>query len=230
MVETHDESPLAAALLNAIRQPDTTVVVCDPVWTPERAEQFIQEISESGRRLLCAAADGNGRVDAEKFREHHGERALYGPSAVLTKTVNRGIREGWLPEGAELPLSSTFDGRSSWSKTDGYRLPAHLAAIFRDAFDRVYPAGAESLEGVIDHLAEVYEQAGREPVRARAGRSLPRSPCRRTHRVGPGTRPRREGDERMTRQTGEPLDRMRLNPTYESARWFVSGADCQPRD
>jgi hypothetical protein len=161
-LEADDESPLAAALLEAARHPDTTVTVGDPVWTPERADRFVTEVSMPGRRLLRAAAEGSGRVDGEKFREQHGERALHGPSAAITKTVNRGIREGWLPEGAELPLSSTYDGRSSWSKTDGYRLPAHLADIFRDAFTRVYPAGAESLNDVREHLADIYEQGGRD--------------------------------------------------------------------
>jgi hypothetical protein len=167
ILEADDESPLAAALIDAARLPGTAVTVGDPVWTPERADRFVNEVSTPGRRLLRAAAEGNGRVDGERFRERFGERALHGPSAAITKAVNRGIREGWLPEGAELPLTSTYDGRSSWSKTDGYRLPAHLAAIFRDAFDRVSPVRAAPLADVIDHLADIYEQGGRDPEYAR---------------------------------------------------------------
>lgn len=166
ILETDDEGPLAAALLEAARQSGTTVTIGDPVWTPERAEQFVQEVSPNGRRLLRAAAEGNGRVDGEKFRAQYGEDALYGPSAAITKAVTRGIRDGWLPEGAELPLNSTYDGRGSWSKTDGYRMPPHLAAIFREAFARVYPA-TEVPEDALTHLAEIYEQAGREPEHAR---------------------------------------------------------------
>lgn len=167
ILETDDDGPLAEALLSAARRPGANVTVGDPVWTPERAEQFVQEVSPKGRRLLRAAAEGNGRVDGEKFRAQYGDTALHGPSAAITKAVTRGIRDGWLPEGAELPLTSTYDGRSSWSKTDGYRLPPHLAAIFREAFARVYPTSAEVPEDALTHLAEIYEMAGREPEYAR---------------------------------------------------------------
>jgi hypothetical protein len=167
ILETEDEGPLAEALLSAVRHSGANVAVGDPIWTPERAEQFVQEVSPKGRRLLRAAAEGNGRVDGEKFRAQYGEDALHGPSAAITKAVTRGIRDGWLPEGAELPLNSTYDGRGSWSKTDGYRMPQHLAGIFREAFARVYPTSAEVPEDALKHLAEIYEMAGREPDYAR---------------------------------------------------------------
>ncbi|MCF3142195.1 hypothetical protein [Streptomyces platensis] len=142
------------------------VAVGDPVWTPERADQFVREVSPKGRRLLHAVAEGEGRVDCEKFREQYGESALHGPSAAITKAVNRGIREGWLPEGTELPLTSTYDGRSSWSKTDGYRLPRHLAVIFCDAFRRIYPAPGNP-QVVKDHLTALYVELGHHEQAAR---------------------------------------------------------------
>ncbi|MFJ8018720.1 hypothetical protein [Streptomyces sp. NPDC096311] len=167
ILETDDDGPLAEALLDAARRPGAAVTVGDPIWTPERADQFVREVSPNGRRLLRAVAEGYGWADGEEFRAKHGDDALRGPSAAITKAVTRGIRDGWLPEDTELPFTSSYDGRSSWQKTGGYRLPPHLAAVFRDAFARVYPASADVPTAILDHLAEIYEQAGREPELAR---------------------------------------------------------------
>ncbi|MFB6629990.1 hypothetical protein ACFCWY_08850 [Streptomyces sp. NPDC056362] len=156
-----DDEALNAALLEAARRSGTTVMVGDDTWTPERADQFVRTIHGRGKDLLRAVAEGGGWVDGKEYRERHGENALRGPTASITKTVTKGIKEGWLPKGAVLPLKSTYDGRSSWSKTDGYELPQHLAAIFRAAFERVYPARRGNPEEVIAHLTLLYEEMGR---------------------------------------------------------------------
>ncbi|MER5737334.1 hypothetical protein ABT117_16870 [Streptomyces sp. NPDC002262] len=162
VLETDDnDEELNAALLEAARRAGTTVVVGDDTWTPDRADRFVREVKGRGRQLLRALAEGDGWVDGEEYRQKYGENALRGPTASITKSVTKGIKEKWLPEGATLPVTSTYDGRSSWSKTDGYRLPPHLAAIFRDAFARVYPVQRGNPQQVLDHLALLYEELGR---------------------------------------------------------------------
>jgi hypothetical protein len=168
VLETNDnDEELNAALIEAARRPGTTVAVGDDTWTPERAEQFVRAVHPRGRTLLRAVAEGGGWVDGEAYRKKHGENALMGPTGSITKAVKKGIKEGWLPEGTTLPLTSTYDGRSSWSKTDGYRLPPHLAAIFCDAFARVYPARPGNPQEVLDHLVLLYEEMGRPTHLAR---------------------------------------------------------------
>lgn len=162
ILDTGDDDETAyAALLDLARRPGTAVVVGDDTWTPDRADRFVREVQPRGRQLLRTAAEGNGWVDGEAYRQKYGEHALKGPTAAITKAVNRGIEAKWLPEGTTLPLTSTYDGRSSWSKTDGYRLPPHLAAIFRDAFARVFPAPRGNPQSVLDHLTLLYEEMGR---------------------------------------------------------------------
>ncbi|NML55136.1 hypothetical protein HHL19_35590 [Streptomyces sp. R302] len=162
-----DDNELNTALLEAACRPGTTVLVGDDTWTPERADRFVREVKGRGRQLLRAVAEGGGWLDGEKYRQKYGENALLGPTSSITKTVTKGIKEKWLPEGAVLPLTSTYDGRSSWSKTDGYRLPPHLAVIFRNAFARVYPARRGNPQAVIKHLVELYEEMGHSTRDAR---------------------------------------------------------------
>ncbi|GGU44565.1 hypothetical protein [Streptomyces violascens] len=172
IIETEDEDgEFATGLLDLARQRQATVTVGDAVWTPERVEHLIREVAPRGRQLLRAVAEGDGWVDGEQYRAAYGDAALRGPSAAITKAVTRGIRDGWLPVGAELPFTSTYDGRSSWQKTGGYRLPRHLAAVFREAFARVFPTSSHPPQAAIDHLSELYEQVGRSPelARERAG-------------------------------------------------------------
>ncbi|MEU3499494.1 hypothetical protein ABZ726_01570 [Streptomyces hundungensis] len=165
--ETGDDDELNGKLLDLVSAHTETVTVADAVWTPDRADQLLTEINGRARTLLRAITEGEGWVDGEEFRKKYGDNAVQGPTTSITTAVKRGIREGWLPEDAELPLESTYDGRSSWQKTGGYRLPRHLAGIFRDAFARVYPAVPPHPDTVMDHLAELYEWAGREPELAR---------------------------------------------------------------
>ncbi|MFF5447136.1 hypothetical protein [Streptomyces sp. NPDC012888] len=60
-----------------------------------------------------------------------------------------------------------YDGRSSWFKTGGYRLPRHLAAFFREAFSRVYPVRPGDPQAAVGHLAALYEELGHSTARAR---------------------------------------------------------------
>ncbi|MFG2774728.1 hypothetical protein [Streptomyces sp. NPDC048350] len=187
VLETDDgDEELNAALIAAARRPGTIVAVGDDTWTPDRADEFVRAVHGRGRELLRAVAEGDGWVDGEAYRAKHGENALLGPTASITKAVTKGIREGWLPEGTVLPLTSTYDGRSSWSKTDGYRLPPHLAAIFRDSFDRVYPARRGNPQELIDHLTLLYEEMGRGGKRARVRRAVPSGARRESRRLAGG--------------------------------------------
>ncbi|WP_331721192.1 hypothetical protein [Streptomyces sp. NBC_00454] len=142
-------------------------------WTSEQAEEVLRKLNGRATDLLRAVADGDGWVDGAHYRATHGETALHGPTAALTKAIKRAIKAGILPEGTANPLTSTYDGHSSWQKTGGYRMDKPTAAAFRAAFTRIDghrtgaaagPASAKTT--ALGELAAVFVEQGHPEHRA----------------------------------------------------------------
>ncbi|MFH8786971.1 hypothetical protein [Streptomyces roseoverticillatus] len=104
-------------------------------WTINHAKELIHELNSHAKLLLRACADGEGWVSGGEFREQHGDRALYGPTAAITKAVKRCIRNGKLPEGFTSPINPTYNpDNPSWQKTGGYTMTKSDAKAFAEAF------------------------------------------------------------------------------------------------
>lgn len=109
----------------------------DTKWTAERAYRLLRMSNARATTLLLAAVDGNGWVDGADFRAKHGENALHGPTAAISKAITRGSREGHWSANIPHPLSPTPPHPTKgWSKTGGYfleesHLPAFQAAVAR---------------------------------------------------------------------------------------------------
>ncbi|MFD9722602.1 hypothetical protein [Streptomyces sp. NPDC059072] len=136
-------------------------------WTCEQAEEVLRKLNGRATALVRAVADGDGWVDGAQYRATHGETALHGPTAAFTKAIKRAVKAGILPEGTTNPLTSTYDGHSSWQKTGGYRMDRAVAATFRTAFARLdqqgIPRPRPAATTALSRLSELYSEAGNHP-------------------------------------------------------------------
>lgn len=115
------------------------VASVDVSWSVERATEFLRALKPDARlfaRLVVEAPAG--RLSAETLRGHF-DRGLRGPTVSLAKALSRGIREGWLPQGIEPPVTVVYGGpeTESWRRADSYRLTDENVAVFREAFTRL---------------------------------------------------------------------------------------------
>ncbi|MFI6653279.1 hypothetical protein ACIBI8_37525 [Streptomyces sp. NPDC050529] len=104
-------------------------VETDTTWTKERASRYYLALPARAQRIVKEAADRDGYVGADDLRDTE-ETSLRGHSAALKRILDRGVREGWWPDGMEPPIQAQGPG---FGKVVGYRMPDGLTAVFRTA-------------------------------------------------------------------------------------------------
>ncbi|MFJ9434566.1 hypothetical protein ACIRQY_33615 [Streptomyces sp. NPDC101490] len=126
-------------LLAAQHQAELSVIATDTTWTTERAERYFRSLTSGARtfaRLVVVEGDESGCLEADRLRDALGK--LNGPSNALKRGVDRGVREGWLPEGIEQPVTAIADrDNPSWHKTIAYQISTENRPAFRAALNRI---------------------------------------------------------------------------------------------
>ncbi|MFC5170627.1 hypothetical protein [Streptomyces mutomycini] len=103
----------------------------DTTWDRERARRYYLALPTRAQRILKEAAKRDGYVSADDLRDNE-DSSLRGHSAALKRILDRGIREGWWPDGMEAPIQAQGPG---FGKVVGYRMPDHLISVFRMAIN-----------------------------------------------------------------------------------------------
>lgn len=106
-----------------------TDVQSDATWTRERARRYYLALPARAQRIVKEAATRDGYVSADDLRDSE-DSSLRGHSAAIKRLLERGVREGWWPDGMELPIQPQGPG---FGKVVGYRMPDQLTSVFRMA-------------------------------------------------------------------------------------------------
>lgn len=101
----------------------------DTKWTEERATRYYRELPARARDIVRLAAIQDGLVEADELRKD-GDDSLRGVSGPLKRTLDRGVRQGWWPEGMTPPIEPQGPG---FGKVKGYLMPLELVDIFSAA-------------------------------------------------------------------------------------------------
>ncbi|WP_051815124.1 hypothetical protein [Streptomyces violaceoruber] len=119
--------------LAAAHDAELTVATVDTSWTVERATRYLRSLTASARRFAeMVVVDGNGYLDADQLRAAVGK--LNGPTVALSRTIPRGVREGWWPEGTKAPITPVYDpDNPSWHKNIAYEMTSENVPVFRSA-------------------------------------------------------------------------------------------------
>jgi hypothetical protein len=108
-------------------------VAVDAVWTVERATRYYRELPARARDIVRLAAAQDGLVEADELRTN-GDGSLRGHSGALKRTLERGVRQGWWPDGMKPPIEPQGPG---FGKVKGYLMPTELVDIFSAAADNI---------------------------------------------------------------------------------------------
>lgn len=98
-------------------------VEVDSEWTAERATRYYRELPAGAAEIIRTAAINGGFVSDEELREGKEDAGLRGVSGPLKRTLDRGIREGWLPAGIKPPVVAHGPG---FGKVKGYEIAEGL--------------------------------------------------------------------------------------------------------
>ncbi|MFJ6792050.1 hypothetical protein [Streptomyces angustmyceticus] len=108
-------------------------VEVDATWTIERAARYYRELPTRARDIVRLAAVQDGLVEASELRTN-GDASLRGHSGALKRVLERGVRQGWWPDGMTPPIEPQGPG---FGKVKGYLMPLHLVDIFSTAIDNI---------------------------------------------------------------------------------------------
>ncbi|WP_369199070.1 hypothetical protein [Streptomyces djakartensis] len=103
----------------------------DTAWTVERALQYYRSLPARARNIVLQAVNHDGFVSDEELRISGG--SLRGHSGALKRILERGVREGWWPDGMQAPIRAQGPG---FGKVQGYRMSDDLLLTFLTAIDR----------------------------------------------------------------------------------------------
>lgn len=117
--------------LLALLQEHSAQVEVDTAWTVERALQYYRTLPPRARDIVLRAVSNDGFVSDEELRTDGG--SLRGHSGALKRILERGVREGWWPDGMLAPIQAQGPG---FGKVQGYRMPDDLVQTFFTAIDR----------------------------------------------------------------------------------------------
>jgi hypothetical protein len=101
----------------------------DTEWSVERAARFYEALPGRARRIVQGVVAGGGFVSADVLRSSPGA-SLRGHAGALKKTLERGARLGWWPDGLRAPVAPVGPG---FGKVAGYRMPDDLLEVFSAA-------------------------------------------------------------------------------------------------
>lgn len=119
--------------LAAAHHAELTVAAVDTSWTVERATRYLRSLTAGARRFAeMVVVDGDGYIEADQLRAAVGK--LNGPTVALSRTIPRGVREGWWPEGIKAPIAPVYDpDNPSWHKNIAYEMSSENVPVFRSA-------------------------------------------------------------------------------------------------
>ena len=102
----------------------------DTTWTRERARAYFLALPARAQRIIKETATREGGfVSAADLRDNE-DSSLRGHAAPLKRILDKGVREGWWPDGMEQPIQAQGPG---FGKVVGYLMPEHLQSVFRMA-------------------------------------------------------------------------------------------------
>lgn len=117
-------------LLTLLREHAAQVEI-DTAWTVERALQYYRTLPNRARDIVQGAVEGDGFVSDDDLRTDGS--SLRGHSGALKRILERGVREGWWPDGMQAPIQPQGPG---FGKVKGYRMPDDLVQTFFTAIER----------------------------------------------------------------------------------------------
>ncbi|MFD8088590.1 hypothetical protein [Streptomyces malaysiensis] len=133
VVTVEDPEPGFLDKLMALLAEHAAQVEVDTEWTVDRAKQYYASLPARAQRIVREAATRDGYVPADELRDDEGS-SLRGHSAALKRGLERGVRQGWWPDGMEPPIVATGPG---FGKVVGYRMPGHLVGPFFTAIKEI---------------------------------------------------------------------------------------------
>ncbi|MFJ4806977.1 hypothetical protein [Streptomyces murinus] len=117
--------------LLALLQEHASQVEVDTTWSVERAQQYYRTLPPRAQKIVRSAVGGDGFVSDDALRTDGS--SLRGHSGALKRILERGVREGWWPDGMQAPIQPQGPG---FGKVRGYRMPGDLVETFFTAIDR----------------------------------------------------------------------------------------------
>lgn len=116
--------------LLALLAENASQVNVDTTWNRERARRYYLALPARAQRIIKETATREGGfVSADDLRDAQ-DSSLRGHAAPLKRILEKGVREGWWPNGMELPIQAQGPG---FGKVRGYLMPEHLRSVFRMA-------------------------------------------------------------------------------------------------
>ncbi|GES27967.1 hypothetical protein AB0G60_02405 [Streptomyces angustmyceticus] len=132
VVTVEDPEPGFLNKFTALLAEHGAKVELDTTWTVERATRYYRELPPRAQDIVRLAAIQDGLVKADELRKD-GDGSLRGHSGALKRTLERGVRNGWWPEGMKPPIEPQGPG---FGKVQGYLMPLELVDIFSAATDK----------------------------------------------------------------------------------------------
>ncbi|MFF7411691.1 hypothetical protein [Streptomyces lydicus] len=131
IVTVEDPEPGFLDKFTALLAEHGAKVELDTEWTVERATRYYRELPPRAQDIVRLAAVQDGLVKADELRKDGGD-SLRGVSGPLKRTLDRGVRQGWWPEGMKAPIEPQGPG---FGKVKGYIMPLDLVDVFSAAAD-----------------------------------------------------------------------------------------------
>ncbi|MFE6132707.1 hypothetical protein ACFQ6Q_31275 [Streptomyces sp. NPDC056437] len=138
---------------------DSLTLLTDIEWTPERAATLLRNLPDKAARVIIAAVEGGGYVAAASLREDGG--SMRGHTGPITHALNRGVREGWWPEGMPTPIKASYNPDVAGpQRAAGFLLTEGLLPAFQAAVSQVENMGFGSTQ--LSKLTKVVSEEGGE--------------------------------------------------------------------
>ncbi|MFB6881399.1 hypothetical protein ACFCY8_11240 [Streptomyces noursei] len=137
VVTVEDPEPGFLDKFTALLAEHGATVELDTEWTVERATRYYRELPPRAQDIVRLAAIQDGLVEAHELRKG-GDGSLRGYSGALKRTLERGVRNGWWPDGMKPPIEPQGPG---FGKVKGYLMPLDLVDIFSAVADNIDQEG-----------------------------------------------------------------------------------------
>jgi hypothetical protein len=122
------------AVFSKHREIISTGIKANSAWTLRRAIHFMKIANPGTRSLVNDVVERGGWIDADELRAMG--RDLRSSSLSMTRTVQRGIREGSWPNGMMPPIIRVYESsQNSGRKARGCSMDRELVSTFRQIPD-----------------------------------------------------------------------------------------------